>query len=280
MEEAQSIMLQVYADQLVSLTCAGHSQTHAGHRYGPAVRGYYVVHYIISGRGTFLVDGVTYHLHAGQGFLIQPHVRSLYVADDQDPWQYVWLGFSGPAADQLVLSAGFTPQEPIFDLTGHPQPLSDCVQAVLARPQDNVADSLWRVGQLYQFFSLVAGTQKRGATASLGNPYINAALVEMRQHIGEPLTVTQLAQAVGLNRSYFSDLFKATVGVPPVQYLNDFRLTLACHYLEASTLPIQAIATRCGYQRTEAFNHRFKRRYGVAPSAYRHRLEIANQPDD
>lgn len=278
MEKAHSILLTAYADQPVSLTCAGTSQTCPGHRYGPAVRGYYVVHYIVAGRGTFQVDGVTYHLHAGQGFLIQPHARSFYIADDQDPWQYVWLGFSGPHADQLVAAAGFTPQEPTYQVTPVAAELSECVQGVLAHPRDTMADSLWRTGQLYQFFGRLAATAQRGTTASIGNPYINSAVTYIRQHIDEHLTVTQLAASVGLNRSYFSDLFRTTIGVPPVRYIHDFRLTLACHYLEASDLPIQRIAGRCGYQRTEVLNHQFKRQYGLAPRDYRQQLHLTNRP--
>lgn len=280
MEDAHAIMLKAYSDQPVSLTCAGRSQTHPGHQYGPAVRGYYVIHYIIAGKGTFRVDGVTYHLHAGQGFLIHPNARSFYVADAQEPWQYVWLGFTGVAADQLVSAAGFSLQEPTYEVAQDETPLIASVQRVLDRPRDNIADSLWRTGQLYQFFGIIAGTHKMGRAASVSNPYINAALTTIRERIAEPLTVAQLAASVGVNRSYFSSLFTATVGVTPVQYINDFRLTMACHYLEASPLPIQAIAARCGYARPEALTHHFKAQYGLAPRDYRRRLLIANQYGD
>ena len=56
------------------------------HSYGPAVRPNYVIHYIISGKGTFTIGNRTYRLTAGQGFFLMPNVRTYYEADADDPW--------------------------------------------------------------------------------------------------------------------------------------------------------------------------------------------------
>ena len=74
----------------IGLTSVGRSDTMPGHKYGPAVRPYYLIHYILSGSGIFKVDNVTYHLHAGQGFLIVPNCRTTYIADKETPWSYIW----------------------------------------------------------------------------------------------------------------------------------------------------------------------------------------------
>ncbi len=51
------------------------------HSYGPAVRPNYVIHYIISGKGTFTIGNRTYRLTAGQGFFLMPNVRTYYEAE-------------------------------------------------------------------------------------------------------------------------------------------------------------------------------------------------------
>ena len=76
------------------------------HSYGPAVRPNYVIHYIISGKGTFTIGNRTYRLTAGQGFFLMPNVRTYYEADADDPWTYLWIGFDGEKAASYVQELG------------------------------------------------------------------------------------------------------------------------------------------------------------------------------
>ncbi|MFC6181240.1 AraC family transcriptional regulator [Lactiplantibacillus daowaiensis] len=271
MEQAQAISLQLYADQPLSLSCAGISQTFPRHQYGPAVRSYYVIHYILKGRGTFIVDGVTYALHAGQGFLITPNVRTFYIADETDPWEYLWLGFGGQLASQIVQSLGLTQVEPIFAAQQFGPALRQATEDILAHPADDVVDNLARVGSLYQCFSKIAAANKEALATLIVNPYVNQAVAYIQQHIATPLTVTAIATAVGLDRSYLTAKFKQALGVTPGQYIKNFRLTMARHYLESSELSVAEIALKCGYQRPESLNKAFKQTYAVAPTIYRQR---------
>ena len=53
-----------------------------------------------------------------------------------------------------------------------------------------------------------------------------------------PMKVEELSDYVGINRSYFSDLFKQYTGMSPVKYLQNFRITKAQHMLTISELSI------------------------------------------
>ncbi len=66
----------------------------AGHTYGPAVREYYLIHYVTSGKGTFQADGKEYRLTSGDMFLIRPQQVTTYLADQKEPWSYIWVGFT------------------------------------------------------------------------------------------------------------------------------------------------------------------------------------------
>lgn len=52
MEDAQGIVLTAHSAGL-SITTFGKSHTYPGHYYGPAMRPYYLIHYILSGKGSF-----------------------------------------------------------------------------------------------------------------------------------------------------------------------------------------------------------------------------------
>ncbi len=75
------------------LAYCGREICEAGHTYGPAVRQEYLLHYVISGKGTFTADGKTTELGAHDAFLIMPEETTVYRADAKEPWSYVWAGF-------------------------------------------------------------------------------------------------------------------------------------------------------------------------------------------
>ena len=79
----------------VTVYYCGYEKCESGHFWGPAVRNQYLLHYVISGCGTYVVGGETYTLHAGSCFLIRPGERTLYTADRKDPWEYMWVAFDG-----------------------------------------------------------------------------------------------------------------------------------------------------------------------------------------
>ena len=82
----------------------GWEQCEAGHSFGPTVRGFYLIHYVLSGRGIFSAHGTDFSLRKGQMFIIHPQELTFYKAGSQDPWQYIWIGFEAditmPAALQ------------------------------------------------------------------------------------------------------------------------------------------------------------------------------------
>ena len=53
MEDMQSINVPPAGESDLFLTTFGHSVTGPGHRYGPAVRSYHLIHFILAGKGTF-----------------------------------------------------------------------------------------------------------------------------------------------------------------------------------------------------------------------------------
>jgi len=65
------------------------------------IRRYWLLHYIVSGKGVFKVDGKKYDVEENQMFIIRPDEMFEYQADSEEPWEYKWVGFSGEYADKL-----------------------------------------------------------------------------------------------------------------------------------------------------------------------------------
>ena len=123
-----------------------------GHFFGPAVRDYYLIHYIKSGCGVFQVHDKTYNLSKGQGFLIKPGILSYYRACVNDPWYYSWIGFNGLRAEEYLLRSGFTKTNPVFEYKKD-EFIQNCFDEIMNSDKKSFSKELRITGYLYLFFS-------------------------------------------------------------------------------------------------------------------------------
>jgi AraC-like DNA-binding protein len=80
--------------------------------------------------------------------------------------------------------------------------------------------------------------------------------------------VADLALAAGMSRSAFAARFAEIVGLPPIDYLSSWRMTLAKQALETGGRPMADIAELAGYQSVSVFSTAFRRLTGLSPTAY------------
>ena len=92
----------------VRLYFSGHEQTSPSHACGPGIWPHYLLHYVLSGTGTFQSEKQSWRLTAGDAFLIIPGVVSAYAASSTDPWEYCWIGFDGRDAADILSACGIS----------------------------------------------------------------------------------------------------------------------------------------------------------------------------
>jgi AraC-like DNA-binding protein len=114
-----------------------------------------------------------------------------------------------------------------------------------------------------------------GWLAGLRDPHVGQALGLIHQAPAKPWTIEGLGRAVGLSRSALAERFTALIGQPPMQYLTQWRLTLAAHRLQVSQRPAGSVAEEVGYDSEAAFSRAFKREFGMPPAAWRRRGQAA-----
>ena len=84
----------------------------------------------------------------------------------------------------------------------------------------------------------------------------------------DDISVNAIADALKINRSYFSVLFKKTMGVSPMRYLTELRVSQACKLLSmGKTVVDTAILT--GYNTPANFGYNFKRIMHMSPNEYK-----------
>ena len=200
-----------------------------GHSFGPAVREYFLLHYVVRGKGIFRRGKREYTLQAGEIFVIRPGEVTYYEADMRDPWEYMWAGF-------------------------------DCAPPFAALLEQDV---LRLPGEL--FAELDAA---RGPAQGHGGNYVGQAVNYIKSNYSQPMRVQDIAAGLGLNRSYFCRLFRQQTGLSPQEYIVSCRLAKAAQFMTEHGMSQEEAARQAGYPDVFSFSRMFRRKYGMPPGRY------------
>ena len=239
--------------------------------FGPSVREYYLIHFILDGNGVYKVGNDTYELQKGQGFLINPHIVTEYKSDYKNPWTYCWIGFHGIQSANFIAETNLSSHSPIFDFDLS-DPSIQFLQEVIKREDFSVQGELRIHGLLYLLLAQMIETHPK---EEINRPrinkeeYVNKVIDFIEMNYDHKITVAKIAKYVGLDRSYLNALFKDCLHSSIQQYLIHFRMNKASILLDNSQLSIGEIARSVGYEDPLLFSKMFKKYKGISPKQYR-----------
>lgn len=167
----------------------------------------------------------------------------------------------------LQIPTHFTPRMP------HYQEVASCIDGAdeICKTYPN-AYPLAIKGQLYlMFFTLFSKCTlketRRKDNKSLEKMKLIIKYIE--NNYMEKITIEDISGELNLSQSHFMKFFKNTMGTTFIDYLNDYRLTMASRLLVSSDSSILDIAAEAGFENLSYFNRLFKKRFGVTPREYR-----------
>jgi len=220
MEKAYKLEFTGEKSGSLFVNCCGCSRTESLHSFGPAQKPHYLIHFVLSGRGNFIIKNKEYSLEPGYGFLIPPEELAFYQADEKDPWIYVWVGFSGVLAESTVKAMGLSLVNPIFK-SDRADELYQAVKDMMEHNTYGIANDLRRNGQLQLFLSIIAESvpiEKKGEAENADN-YVRRAVEFIQGNYCNPIKVTDVADYVCINRSYLYTYSKTEWECRPSSFL-------------------------------------------------------------
>lgn len=252
------IINQHYSD--INPEVCGKEECEAGHSYGPAVRSYYLLHFVVSGKGRFKTFGGEYALQKNDMFIIRPYDVTSYEADRGDPWTYIWIGFSS----KLHLPSALGTKDVIYA----PFLLDVFEKCVNAEDisQNGRGYEAFLCSKIWELISKL--NEREGRSGEIGEGYIRSALNVMESEYSQGITAQEIAERLHLNRSYFSELFKNVMGRSPGNYLLSLRMEKAAELLCNMGLGVSVTANSVGYSDVFTFSRAFKNYYGLSPTDY------------
>jgi AraC-like DNA-binding protein len=148
------------------------------------------------------------------------------------------------------------------------------VSTEISHPPDNVRNFYAAVRN--RLSSHFKKQENRLAILAEENPkdavFLQKVITVIHAHIGdETFDVEQLARSMAISRMQLHRKLKPLVHLSPVHYIRDVRLIKAKEMIEKEDLTIGEICFQLGFQSQSYFTRAFVEKYGVRPTAYRHK---------
>lgn len=105
---------------------------------------------------------------------------------------------------------------------------------------------------------------------------VKRMLEHIHRHYASELTAASIAKAASISESECLRCFRRVIGLPPTQYIAQYRVRRAAELLAASDLPVSEVGARCGFQDASYFAKTFRAQKGCTPTAFRARAAEQN----
>lgn len=243
--------------------------------------------YIKKGSGMITVDFIQYQVDAGTIVLILP--GQLHAIDEIAGYSMEYeniifhpgillmkASFSSNKdllqplfAGEIAVPTVYSPDSPFYNEIAHCVDANDEIRKTFPKGYQ-----LFLKSQLFMMFyilikELSSNTIERKDTKSLAKMKLILKYIE--NNYMNKISIADVAEEVHLSQSHFMKYFKNTMGTSFIDYLNEYRLTMASRLLLSSDATILNISEEVGFDNLSYFNRSFKRRFGQTPSAYRKR---------
>lgn len=224
-----------------------------GNSYGPAITNYTIIHYVLSGKGSFVNQHGTYKVSEGEAFIINPGEVTQYSADKDNPWHHMWIGFNGAKSTRFKeLSPIINPPGKIFK------------EMLLAEDYGDTAEE-YLLGKLYEIYAVMfsGNSEKEDYILKITN-YVNT-------NFQDECDVYTIAKMLNLERHYLSRMFHKKTGKTLKNFITEKRMEQAKKLLsEGNTVAHSAYMS--GYKDPFLFSKTFKKMYGIPPKSWKRNI--------
>ncbi|MBP1966687.1 AraC family transcriptional regulator [Paenibacillus aceris] len=254
----------------------GHNVAKPNYQVGPKRIECYSLHFVVEGQLLLQYEDREAILHRGDICCFFPDESYTYrIYEPEKTLKLIWIAFQGPQAAPLLESLGLTQFNPIlrgrcsrevwtklYALLDYISDQPDGVQAI--------GFSLDLQEKLYAIFAVLMkeGKTHSDAEGSVPDiPWLKRSLDFMQLHYMEGISIKEVAEAAGVHRSYFSDIFKKMIGLAPNRYLYRLRMEKAAALILLGDRNITEVAYTVGYPSLYSFSRAYRNYYGYSPGS-------------
>lgn len=245
----------------------------------------YELYYLIEGSGAYHIDGKEFSIKKGNLVVLNKNlIHRTFYEPDQAHERFLIEFKSNRITQQLEKFlnlelnnffqkyTGIYFVEPdqqlqILDLfktiLTETQQKTDHYQQVIALKLTELFLTIMRLERSY------SGDKHENPLKSTKERLVQKAIVFIHQHLTEEIQLQSIANALYVNKSYLSRVFKESTTLTTSEYINLERIRIAKRYLKISSLSIEEVAQDVGYRQNSYFIKVFKKYTELTPLQYR-----------
>lgn len=236
--------------------------------YGFQQRPNPTVHFVLSGKGTYKLNGNIYNISEKMMFYTPANVPLCYYPDESSPWTYVWFVFGGDTLHKFIPLLGLSDNLPCKSMCNFEEVqkiLNDFYLKCINKPTQKVFYGV------SAFMEIIACEGKSiESQTSQKTVYVRNIKKLIQENYASPdFTIHTLCDMMHLSHSYVCRIFSISENCTVASYMEKVRLEHAAQLLSNSEYSVSRIASMVGYNDPLHFMKRFKMRYGITALSYR-----------
>ena len=248
----------------LSIECFGVTYPHPNFHIRRTDSPYFILEYIMSGKGYLIVDGKTHTLQANDAYLLEPGSNHEYYADKTDPFKKIWINFKSDIFFNI-----FTEYDLKQIYVFHDTNILEEMSNIVALEKISVYnDHIYKAASKYLFEVFMKLAEKTEANAK-ESTLAQQILAELDKAIDSPVSLEEISNSLFVSRSRLIREVKKHYHTTPHAYLIERKIGFAKMLLQNSRHSIRSIATHLGFSDEHYFANVFKTKTGMTPTQYR-----------
>jgi len=234
----------------------------------------HVLIYCTDGRGWYETDGSRHFVGPDQWFMLPAGIPHAYGSDDSDPWTIYWVHFRGSKAS-LFLPADPSPHDIAPRQNSRIAHRLELFDEIMATLDDSfgIENIRYASAAFHYFLESIRYLRlyRQAGRGSDDSDIVASTIHFIEENIERHLSLREIADYAGFSASYLSALFKRRAGYSPLTYLNIMKIRRACVLLDTTTMKINQISSKLGFNDQLYFSRLFSKIMEMSPSDYRSR---------
>jgi AraC family transcriptional regulator, arabinose operon regulatory protein len=229
------------------------------------------IFYCVEGHGWYEIEGQRYEIGPNEFFILPQNKAHAYGSSDNHPWSIYWIHFGGDSLAAFNKTHAVEKHFKPYHVKNNVQTLTIFSKMYKALQLGYSIDNLLFANMCFtHFLTLFIYNARHFDAVDEGKPdCVDSAILHMRNHIDENISLGDLSKQYHYSVSRFSNLFRQKTGYAPIDYFLQMKMQKACQQLDFTTDSIKTIAFSMGFDDPYYFSKRFKTIIGVSPKKYR-----------
>lgn len=224
--------------------------------------------YVISGKGTFLLDQKTYPIAANDLIIVPPGSEHTEQSPDASPLEYIVLGIEG-----ITFLGSEQAASQILYHYSHKTELLNLLNLILQEVRTKQPGYHLACQHLLDVVIIQIIRQHKLLPAPISSTKMTKECSQIKNYLdanySENITLDTLAQRTHMNKYYLVHAFTRYAGMSPISYLNARRLQVSKELLSSTDYSVAQVASSAGFSSQSYFSQVFKKEMGMTPGQYR-----------